>query len=45
MQPELISKQRCFFHSQREAVVRCPECGRYYCRECVTEHLDRLLCA
>lgn len=45
MQSESLSKQRCFFHWQREAVARCPECARYYCRECVTEHLDRLLCA
>jgi hypothetical protein len=29
----------------REAVARCPECTRFYCRECVTEHEDRLLCA
>jgi hypothetical protein len=26
-------------------VARCPECRRFYCRECVTEHDDRLLCA
>jgi hypothetical protein len=25
--------------------VRCPECRRYFCRECATEHEDRLLCA
>jgi hypothetical protein len=37
--------QRCFNHAAREAVARCPECGRYYCRECVSEHEDRLLCA
>jgi hypothetical protein len=37
--------QRCFNHAGREAVARCPECGRYYCRECVSEHEDRLLCA
>jgi len=23
----------------------CPGCARYYCRECVTEHEARLLCA
>ncbi|RLB99815.1 MAG: rhomboid family protein, partial [Deltaproteobacteria bacterium] len=22
-----------------------PECGRHFCRECVTEHEDRVLCA
>ena len=40
-----LSQQRCFQHSLREAVARCPECRRFYCRECVTEHEDRLLCA
>ena len=37
--------QRCWNHEAREAVCRCPECGRSYCRECVTEHQARLLCA
>jgi hypothetical protein len=37
--------QRCFNHSQREAVGRCVGCLQFYCRECVTEHDDRLLCA
>lgn len=37
--------QRCYNHARREAVARCPECGRYFCRECVTEHEDRVLCA
>lgn len=40
-----LSHQRCFQHSTREAVARCPECRRFFCRECVTEHDDRLLCA
>ena len=35
----------CLNHTGREAVARCPECRRYYCRECVTEHDDRLVCA
>ena len=39
-----ISFEKCFHHSGREAVVRCPVCRRYYCRECVTEHDDRMLC-
>jgi hypothetical protein len=25
--------------------VRCLECRRYFCRECATEHEERLLCA
>ena len=36
--------QRCFYHESREAACRCPICRRYFCRECVTEHDDRLLC-
>ncbi|MGD9007637.1 MAG: hypothetical protein PVG41_06935 [Desulfobacteraceae bacterium] len=41
----LLSRQRCYHHRNREAVVRCPECGRYFCRECVTEHDQRMLCS
>ena len=37
--------QRCWNHEAREAVCRCPACGRPYCRECVSEHEARLLCA
>lgn len=37
--------QRCFNHTYREAVARCPECGHFYCRECITEHDDRVVCA
>jgi len=37
--------QRCFNHSRREAAARCPECGHFYCRECITEHDDRVICA
>ena len=40
-----LAHQRCFLHIGREAVAKCPECGRMYCRECVTEHGDRMLCA
>ena len=38
-------QQRCWNHESREAVCRCPECGNSFCRECVTEHEARLLCA
>jgi hypothetical protein len=38
-------EQRCWNHEDREAVCRCPECGRSFCRECVSEHQSRLLCA
>ena len=40
-----LAEQRCRNHERREAACRCPQCRRYYCRECVTEHDDRLLCA
>ena len=42
--PGLIH-ERCFHHALREAVARCPECERFFCRECVTEHDDRVICA
>lgn len=42
--PDLLN-QRCFNHAQREAVARCPECGHFFCRECVTEHDDRVVCS
>jgi hypothetical protein len=37
--------KRCANHYRREAVARCPECSRTFCRECVTEHDARILCA
>lgn len=40
-----ILHQRCFNHMFREAVARCPGCGRFFCRECITEHEDKVLCA
>src|SRR5438309_9617850 len=40
-----LARQRCFNHGRREAVARCPECGHFYCRECITEHDDRVICA
>jgi hypothetical protein len=30
---------------EREAAARCPECRRFFCRECVTEHAGRMTCA
>ena len=38
-------QQRCWNHEAREAVCLCPQCGRSFCRECVSEHEFRLLCA
>lgn len=40
-----LSQQRCFNHAQREAAARCLECGQFFCRECITEHDDRAICA
>lgn len=40
-----LHRQRCVRHPDREAAARCPACGRFFCRECVTEHAGRLLCA
>ncbi|GMW03907.1 MAG: hypothetical protein AMXMBFR84_50410 [Candidatus Hydrogenedentota bacterium] len=40
-----LHQQRCFNHALREAAAKCRECGRFYCRECVTEHENRLVCS
>jgi len=40
-----LARERCFHHTLREAAARCPACRRFYCRECVTEHEGRVLCA
>jgi hypothetical protein len=40
-----LAHQRCLNHPSREAVARCPQCQRYFCRECITEHQDMVLCA
>lgn len=40
-----LSRQRCFNHQYREAAARCLNCRRYFCRECATEHEDRMVCA
>jgi hypothetical protein len=41
----LLLGHRCANHELREAVCRCPQCGRSLCRECVTDHEGRLVCA
>lgn len=40
-----LALQRCLNHDFREAVARCPECKQFFCRECITEHEDRVVCA
>jgi hypothetical protein len=37
--------QVCLNHPGREAIARCPECRQCFCRECVTEHGERMVCA
>ena len=40
-----LVQEKCFNHRLREAVARCPRCGRFFCRECVTEHDEQVVCA
>ena len=40
-----LLKQRCHLHANREAAARCPACRRFFCRECITEHEHRVICA
>jgi hypothetical protein len=40
-----LALQKCWNHTEREAVARCPECTRFFCRECVVEHGHRILCS
>jgi len=40
-----LRQKLCVNHPQREASARCPGCGKFYCRECISEHDDRVLCA
>jgi len=40
-----LASERCLHHETREAVCRCPNCLRFFCRECVVPFDGRLLCA
>lgn len=40
-----LRKTKCLNHEGREAVARCPACGNFFCRECITEHDHRVICA
>jgi uncharacterized paraquat-inducible protein A len=42
---EALDQKRCLHHPAREAVARCPECSHFFCRECIVEHDDRVICA
>jgi hypothetical protein len=39
-----LAQEHCLNHAAREAVAQCPECRHFFCRECVVEHDDRVLC-
>ena len=41
----VLTRQRCLIHVEREAAARCGRCERFFCRECVTEHGGRMICA
>ncbi len=41
----LLEQTRCRNHPDREAVARCTGCSAFFCRECITDHKDRLLCS
>jgi hypothetical protein len=40
-----LHQRRCARHASREAAARCPSCGEFFCRECVSEHAGKLLCS
>jgi hypothetical protein len=40
-----LALQRCSRHPDREAAARCLSCQSFYCRECITEHEGRVICA
>jgi hypothetical protein len=40
-----IQQLRCTRHQEREAAARCVLCENFFCRECVTEHNGKMLCA
>lgn len=40
-----LANARCAHHRDREAAARCPSCGKFFCRECITEHAGRVLCS
>lgn len=40
-----LSRQKCFNHAKREAAALCLDCKQFFCRECITEHDGRVICA
>jgi hypothetical protein len=43
--PTSFSAKRCYNHGDREVVAKCTHCGHFFCRECISEYLDRITCA
>lgn len=41
----VLARQICLNHPHREAVARCMECTRFFCRECIADHEGRVICA
>lgn len=39
-----ITETRCHNHAEREAAGICMGCRNYYCRECITEHMGKMMC-
>ena len=40
-----LAQTRCYHHPQREAVARCPQCLRTFCRECICDYEGKALCS
>ncbi|MCD4819929.1 MAG: rhomboid family protein [Candidatus Cloacimonetes bacterium] len=39
-----LSQVRCHNHIDREAVSLCKHCHNYFCRECISDYDDKMLC-
>ncbi len=40
-----LHQTKCINHASREAAARCPVCRNFFCRECITEHEGKVICA
>lgn len=40
-----LHQTKCMNHVSREAAARCPVCRNFFCRECITEHEGKVICA
>ena len=45
MSAAALTAERCLHHPLREAVARCVGCRRFFCRECITEYNDQIVCS